>query len=39
MVVISMKVSGEVALAIRAAYKNGVINFDTYNRICQKYNF
>ena len=37
MVVSSVKISGEVALVIRAAYKSGVINFDTYNRICQKY--
>ena len=32
-----MQITKEIALAIRAAYKNGVINFATYSRICQKY--
>lgn len=34
-----MQVSNGVALAIKAAYKSGVINFATYSEIKKKYNF
>lgn len=33
-----MQVSNGVALAITAAYRNGVINFETYCAIKKKYN-
>lgn len=34
-----MQVSTGVILAIRAAYKSGVINFETYHEIKRKYGF
>lgn len=34
-----MQVSKGVILAIRAAYKSGVINFETYSEIRTKYGF
>lgn len=34
-----MQVSTGVILAIRAAYRSGVINFETYREIKKKYGF
>lgn len=34
-----MQVTNGVILAIRAAYKNGLINFETYEEIKRKYGF
>lgn len=34
-----MQVSSGVIMAIRAAYKSGVINFETYSEIKKKYGF
>lgn len=35
---IEMQVTKGVALAIRAAYESGAINFETYSEIRKKYN-
>nr|WP_294021539.1 hypothetical protein [uncultured Lachnoclostridium sp.] len=37
--VIDMQISSGVILAIRAAYRSGVINFETYEEIKKKYGF
>ena len=34
-----MQVSSGVVFTINAAYKSGLINFETYNEIRKKYNF
>ncbi len=34
-----MRVSSGVILAIRAAYRSGLINFETYEQIKKKYGF
>ncbi len=32
-----MKLSDNTKVIIRAAYKSGLIDFETYNTICKKY--
>lgn len=32
-----MKISNNTKVIIRAAYKSGLIDFETYNEICKKY--
>lgn len=32
-----MKISDNTKIIIRAAYKNGLIDFETYSEICKRY--